>query len=105
MDDVKRILVFSEAGGTGRFYHAHLGAKNQRQRIHYLLASGSKFTVATQGFGRTHRTMHTQPPSFSPLSTSMKAQNRLHPTLVRRHAYMGANTSGHRQKGGQHILL
>src|SRR3546814_6316493 len=42
MDDVKRILIFSEAGGTGRSYHADLGAKNQRQRIHYLLEVGWK---------------------------------------------------------------
>src|SRR6204780_4823816 len=28
MDDAKRILVFSDAGGTGRSYHADLGAKN-----------------------------------------------------------------------------
>jgi hypothetical protein len=34
MDDKKRILVFSEAGGTGRSYHADLQAKNQRLRVH-----------------------------------------------------------------------
>ena len=28
MDDAKRILVFSEAGGTGRSYHAELSARN-----------------------------------------------------------------------------
>jgi hypothetical protein len=37
MDDEKRILVFSDAGGTGRSYHADLTAKNQRLRVHYLL--------------------------------------------------------------------
>ena len=40
MDDRKRILVFSDAGGTGRSYHADLGAANQRRRIHYLLEAG-----------------------------------------------------------------
>src|SRR3546814_11655748 len=30
MDGTKRILVFSDAGGTGRSYHADLTAKNQR---------------------------------------------------------------------------
>jgi hypothetical protein len=34
MDDDKRILVFSDAGGTGRSYHADLGARNQRLRVH-----------------------------------------------------------------------
>jgi hypothetical protein len=37
MDDEKRILVFSDAGGTGRSYHADLTAKNRRLRVHYLL--------------------------------------------------------------------
>ena len=32
MDDAKRILVFSDAGGTGRSYHADLAAKNRRLR-------------------------------------------------------------------------
>src|SRR3546814_352570 len=40
MDDEKRILVFSDAGGTGRSYHADLGARNRRLRIHYLLEPG-----------------------------------------------------------------
>jgi hypothetical protein len=42
MDHDKRILVFSDAGGTGRSYHADLGCRNQRQRIHYLLEPGWK---------------------------------------------------------------
>ncbi|MGO9431690.1 strawberry notch-like NTP hydrolase domain-containing protein, partial [Rhodoblastus sp.] len=33
MDDKKRILVFSDAGGTGRSYHAELSARNQRLRV------------------------------------------------------------------------
>ena len=40
MDDQKRILVFSDAGGTGRSYHAELSARNQRLRVHYLLEAG-----------------------------------------------------------------
>jgi hypothetical protein len=44
MDDEKRILVFSDAGGTGRSYHADRGAKNQRLRVHYLLEAGWKAT-------------------------------------------------------------
>ena len=53
MDDDKRILVFSDAGGTGRSYHADLGARNQRLRIHYLLEPGWKADAAIQGLGRT----------------------------------------------------
>ena len=51
MDDEKRILVFSDAGGTGRSYHADLGCRNQRQRVHYLLEPGWKADAAIQGLG------------------------------------------------------
>src|SRR3546814_6300577 len=54
--DAKRVLVFSDAGGTGRSYHADLGARNQRLRVHYLLEAGWKADSALQGFGRTNRT-------------------------------------------------
>ncbi|WP_171257111.1 strawberry notch C-terminal domain-containing protein, partial [Acinetobacter baumannii] len=56
MDDLKRVLVFSEAGGTGRSYHAELSARNRRLRVHYLLAPGWKADAAIQGLGRTNRT-------------------------------------------------
>ncbi len=56
MDDVKRILVFSDAGGTGRSYHAELSAKNRRLRVHYLLEAGWKADAAIQGSAvQTHR--------------------------------------------------
>jgi hypothetical protein len=42
MDDDKRILVFSDAGGTGRSYQADLAAKNRLLRVHYLLEAGWK---------------------------------------------------------------
>jgi hypothetical protein len=45
MDDEKRILVFSDAGGTGRSYHADLAARNQRLRVHYLLEAGCRATT------------------------------------------------------------
>ena len=66
MDDQKRILVFSDAGGTGRSYHADLTAKNQRLRVHYLLEPGWKADTAIQGLGRTNRTNQKQPPLFRP---------------------------------------
>src|SRR3546814_846869 len=64
MDDQKRILVFSEAGGTGRSYHAELSARNRRLRVHYLLEAGWKADAAIQGLGRTNRTNQAQPPLF-----------------------------------------
>ena len=65
MDDQKRILIFSEAGGTGRSYHAELSARNQRLRVHYLLEPGWKADAAIQGLGRTNRTNPSTATAFS----------------------------------------
>jgi predicted RNA methylase len=104
MDDAKRILIFSDAGGTGRSYHADLGALNQRLRVHYLLESGWKADSAIQGFGRTNRTNQAQPPRFRPVSTNVKAQKRFISTIARRLDTMGAITRGQRQTGGQNMF-
>ena len=76
MDDLKRILVFSDAGGTGRSYHAELSARNRRLRVHYLLEPGWKADAAIQGLGRTNRTNQAQPPLFRPIATDVKAEKR-----------------------------
>jgi predicted RNA methylase len=104
MDDEKRILVFSEAGGTGRSYHADIGVKNQRRRIHYLLEPGWKADSAIQGFGRTNRTNQKQPPLFRPVTTDVKAQKRFISTIARRLDTLGAITRGQRQTGGQNMF-
>jgi predicted RNA methylase len=104
MDDQKRILVFSDAGGTGRSYHADLGAKNQRLRIHYLLEPGWKADAAIQGLGRTNRTNQAQPPLFRPIATDVKAEKRFLSTIARRLDTLGAITRGQRQTGGQGLF-
>jgi predicted RNA methylase len=104
MDDVKRILIFSEAGGTGRSYHADLGAKNQRLRVHYLLEPGWKADAAIQGLGRTNRTNQRQPPLFRPIATDVKAEKRFLSTIARRLDSLGAITRGQRQTGGQGLF-
>jgi predicted RNA methylase len=104
MDDRKPILVFSEAGGTGRSYHADLGASNQRQRVHYLLEAGWKADTAIQGFGRTNRTNQKQPPRFRPVTTDVPAQKRFISTIARRLDTLGAITRGQRQTGGQNMF-
>ena len=101
MDDLKPILVFSEAGGTGRSYHADLGAKNQRQRLHNLLEAGWRADVAIQGLGRSHRTNQAQPPRFRMVATDVKAERRFLSTIARRLDTLGAITRGQRQTGGQ----
>ncbi|MFS3135399.1 strawberry notch-like NTP hydrolase domain-containing protein [Gluconacetobacter sacchari] len=104
MDDLKRILVFSDAGGTGRSYHAELSAKNQRLRVHYLLEPGWKADAAIQGLGRTNRTNQTQPPLFRPIATDVKAEKRFLSTIARRLDTLGAITRGQRQTGGQGLF-
>ncbi|OBZ97486.1 methylase (plasmid) [Pararhizobium polonicum] len=101
MDDEKPILIFSEAGGTGRSYHADLGAKNQRLRMHNLLEAGWRADVAIQGLGRSHRTNQAQPPRFRMIATNVKAERRFLSTIARRLDTLGAITRGQRQTGGQ----
>ena len=104
MDDQKRILIFSDAGGTGRSYHADLGAKNQRLRVHYLLEPGWKADAAIQGLGRTNRTNQARPPLFRPVATDVKAEKRFLSTIARRLDTLGAITRGQRQTGGQGLF-
>lgn len=104
MDDLKRILVFSDAGGTGRSYHADLSARNRRLRVHYLLEPGWKADAAIQGLGRTNRTNQAQPPLFRPIATDVKAEKRFLSTIARRLDTLGAITRGQRQTGGQGLF-
>ncbi|KAA5601753.1 strawberry notch family protein [Blastochloris sulfoviridis] len=104
MDDQKRILVFSDAGGTGRSYHAELSVRNRRLRVHYLLEPGWKADAAIQGLGRTNRTNQAQPPLFRPIATNVKAEKRFLSTIARRLDTLGAITKGQRQTGGQGLF-
>lgn len=104
MDDNKRVLVFSDAGGTGRSYHAELSARNLRLRVHYLLEPGWKADAAIQGLGRTNRTNQAQPPLFRPIATDVKAEKRFLSTIARRLDTLGAITRGQRQTGGQGLF-
>ncbi|MCK1626313.1 strawberry notch family protein [Bradyrhizobium sp. 160] len=104
MDDAKRVLVFSDAGGTGRSYHAELSARNRRLRVHYLLEPGWKADAAIQGLGRTNRTNQAQPPLFRPIATDVKAEKRFLSTIARRLDTLGAITRGQRQTGGQGLF-
>lgn len=100
MDDDKSVLIFSDAGGTGRSYHADLGARNQRLRKHYLLEAGWRAHNAIQGLGRTHRTNQAQPPLFRPMAANVKAGKRFLSTIARGLDTLGAITRGQRQTGG-----
>ncbi|MCP1471919.1 hypothetical protein J3E64_003634 [Sphingobium sp. OAS761] len=100
----KRILIFSDAGGTGRSYHASLDAPNRARRIHYLLEPGWRADAAIQGLGRTHRTHQACAPLFRPVSTDCRGERRFISTIARRLDSLGALTRGQRQTGGQGLF-
>ena len=100
----KRMLVFSDAGGTGRSYHASLDVMNQEQRVHLLLEPGWRADRAIQGLGRTHRTHQATTPLFRPVTTDCKGELRFTSTIARRLDSLGALTRGQRQTGGQGLF-
>lgn len=104
MDGRKSIMVFSDAGGTGRSYHADRGAKNRARRSHLLLESGWRADAAVQGLGRTNRTNQDSAPLFRPVATDVKGEKRFLSTIARRLDSLGALTKGQRQTGGQGLF-
>ncbi|MEO0030477.1 MAG: hypothetical protein RIS94_235 [Pseudomonadota bacterium] len=104
MDGDKRILVFSDAGGTGRSYHADLCAKNRDRRVHFLLEPGWRADAAIQGLGRTNRTNQASAPLFRPVTTDVRGERRFISTIARRLDSLGALTRGQRQTGGQNLF-
>lgn len=99
--DKKQILVFSDAGGTGRSYHAGLEYKNQRKRCHYLVQPGWRADNAVQGFGRTHRSNQKQAPVYTLVCTDLKGHKRFISSIARRLDQLGALTKGQRETGSQ----
>lgn len=104
MDGIKQVLVFSDAGGTGRSYHADLAAKNQARRVHFLLEPGWRADAAIQGLGRTNRTNQASAPLFRPVTTDVRGERRFISTIARRLDSLGALTRGQRQTGGQNLF-
>lgn len=101
----KAILAFSDAGGTGRSYHADTGCPSAgRRRVHFLLEPGWKAAAAIQGLGRTHRTNQASAPIFRPVTTDCKGERRFISTIARRLDGLGALTRGQRQTGGQNLF-
>lgn len=100
MSGRKRVLVFSEAGGTGRSYHADQSAPNRQPRVHYLVEPGWRADNAIQGLGRTHRTHQASAPLFRPVVTDIHGEKRFTSTIARRLDSLGALTRGERRTAG-----
>jgi hypothetical protein len=103
-NDKRKILVFSEAGGTGASYHADLDITNQRKRNHYLVQPGWRADKALQGLGRTHRSNQAVSPRYILCTTNLKGQKRFLSSIARRLDQLGALTKGHRETGSQGIF-
>lgn len=104
MDGKKNILIFSDAGGTGRSYHADRDCVNQRRRVHYLLEAGWRADTAIQGLGRTNRTNQSSTPIFRPVASDVKGEKRFLSTIARRLDTLGAMTKGQRETGSQGLF-
>ncbi|WP_423828325.1 strawberry notch-like NTP hydrolase domain-containing protein [Sphingobium yanoikuyae] len=105
MSGAKQILVFSDAGGTGRSYHADRNSKSAgRRRIHFLLEPGWRAANAIQGLGRSNRTNQASAPVFRPVTTDCRGERRFISTIARRLDSLGALTRGQRQTGGQNMF-
>ncbi len=104
MNDKIQMLVFSDAGGTGRSYHADKGVKNQRRRIHYVLQPGFRADAAVQGMGRTHRSNQANAPHYFLVTTNVEGQKRFLSKIASRLDQLGALTKGQRQTGSQGLF-
>lgn len=100
----KRILVFSQAGGTGASYHADKRIANQQARVHYLVQAGWVADKAVQGLGRTHRSNQVHTPFYRLVTTDLPGQKRFISSIARRMDQLGAITKGQRQAASQGIF-
>ena len=100
----RRVLVFSQAGGTGRSYHSDLAADNQERRVLYCVEPGWSSARCVQGMGRVHRANQACPPELVLVTTNLKAQRRFLSTIARRLDQLGALTKGQRQTASQGLL-
>ncbi|MDO5757322.1 MAG: bifunctional class I SAM-dependent methyltransferase/DEAD/DEAH box helicase [Rhodobacterales bacterium] len=104
MAGTKDILLFSDAGGTGRSYHAAIKAANQKRRRHYLVEPGWRADAAIQGLGRTHRSAQVSAPFFRVVTSDVHGEKRFTSTIARRLDTLGALTRGQRQTGSQNLF-
>ena len=95
-DGRKRVLIFSDAGGTGFSFHADKTKKNQQKRIHYMLQPGWNAAKAVQGLGRTNRSNQAHKPHVILVTTDVPGQRRFTSTIARRLEQLGALTQGDR---------
>jgi len=100
IDLKKRVLVFSQAGGTGFSFHSDRRFKNQQQRVHYIMQAGWSADKAVQGLGRSNRTNQANQPTYRLVMTDIPAHKRFISSIARRLEQLGALTTGQRDTAG-----
>jgi len=100
MDDAKRILVFSDAGGTGRSYHAELSAKTGGCGSTTCWKPDGRRTPPFRA-GRTNRTNQAQPPLFRPIATNVKPRSAFSAPSPAVSIRWAPSQKGQRQTGGR----
>lgn len=103
-DDIKQILAFSPAGGTGATYSASRSYRNQRKRRHYLLQAGWRGDQAIQGMGRSHRSNQAETPDYILLCTDLWSDQRMISAVAKGMRDLGALTRGQRQAASQEFF-
>lgn len=103
-DGKKRILVFSDAGGTGASYHADNRIKNQQRRAHYVVQAGWRADKAIQGLGRSHRSNQSSAPVVRLVQTDIRGHARFISTIARRLEQFGALVRGQRDAGSTGVF-
>jgi len=93
----RRIIIFSEAGGTGRSFHSDLNSLNQQRRVHYGGQMGWIADKAIQGLGRSHRNNQRVPPKYKLATTDLPGQKRFITSIARRIEQLGSLTKGNRK--------
>lgn len=90
MDGAKRIIVLSDAGGTGHSYNADKSVQSEARHSHCLLEPGWRANAAIPGLGRSHRTHQASAPLFRAVTTDVKREKRFISMIARRLDILGA---------------
>ena len=93
----RRILIFSDAGGTGKSYHAGSRFNNQQQRFHMVLQPGWIASSAMQALGRSHRSGQSSTPQYDLMATNVPSQKRFLGAIAHRLSSLGGASRGQRE--------
>ena len=92
---IRRVLVFSAAGSTGRSYHDDTQNPVAAQRVHYVVQPSWDTPTLIQGLGRTHRSNQRTPPILRLVTTDLAGEIRYVANASSNIERMGASNRAH----------